>query len=167
MLPKHLAIKRRQPRRGGAPAEVSSTETTHESAELEGVPEVKDIGEVPAEITTEVKGEKESSESQPEPEAPKETTSEAVVEPTEPVVAEDASPIEPKETSKAEPVFTEQTETSTSASTDDVPEIMEDLSEAQVSEKIQEPKESIPVVECAAPAKSDTVDIDFASLALS
>jgi hypothetical protein len=155
------------------PVEIPATEATEESREQEeeapavnavnAVNAVEDVPETPIETN----GEVQSSETQPEPEAHKEEILEAVVEPSEPVVAEDVTIPEEKQTPKAESELPEQTETPVFASIDDAPEITEDTSEAHPSEKIQEPKESIPVVESAAPAKSDTVDIDFASLALS
>lgn len=145
-------------------AEVSAPATTHESGEQENEPDVKEVEKASAETATEPNEEKLSSESHSEPEAPKEDISEAFDEPTEPIVA---TITEANETSKVEPSLPQQIETTASASVDDAPEITEDLNAVQPSEKIQEPKESIPVVESAAPAKSDMVDIDFASLALS
>lgn len=152
---------------GEVPAEVSATETTHESGEQENEPDVKEVEEVSVETATEPNDEKESSESHPEPEASKEEVSKAIDEPIEPIVAKDVTITEAKDTLETEPELPQGTETTTSASVDDAPEITEDVNEVQPSEKVQEPKESIPVVESAAPAKSDTVDIDFASLALS
>lgn len=117
-------------------AEVSAIETAHESQEQEGTPDVK-----------------ESSESQTEPEAPK-----------------DVSITGAKETPDAESEVLElpqHTETAKSVANDDAPQITEDVNVSQPSEKIEEPKQSIPVAESAPPAKSGTVDIDFASLALS
>lgn len=149
------------------PAEIPAAETAKESCGQEEAPAAHTVEDVTAETPVETNGEEQSSVSQPEPEAPKEETLEAVVEPSEPVVAEDIPITEEKETPKAESELPKQTQTPVSASIDDAPEITEDTSSAQPSEKIQEPKESIPVVEPAAPAKSDTVDIDFASLALS
>ncbi|KAJ5389834.1 uncharacterized protein N7496_000902 [Penicillium cataractarum] len=149
------------------PAEVSAHETTHESSEQENEPDVKEVEEVSAETATESNEEKVSLESLPEPEAPKEDVSEAIDEPIEPIITKDVTITEAKEAPSAESELPQQTETTASDSVDDAPEITEDVNEVQSSEKIQEPKESIPVVESAAPAKSDTVDIDFASLALS
>jgi hypothetical protein len=149
------------------PAEIPATETAKESSEhAEEVPAANDVEDVPSETVIKTNGEEQSAESQPEPKAPKEEIFEAVVEPTEPVVTEDVPTTEEKETPKAESELAEQTETPVSTSIDDAPEIKDDSSEAQPSDKIQEPKESIPVVEAAAPAKPDTADIDFASLAL-
>jgi hypothetical protein len=150
------------------PVEIPAIETTEELREQEEeAPAVNAVEDVPAETPIETNGEEQSSVSQPEPEAPKEEILEAVVEPSEPVVAEDVTIPEEDQTLKAEPEVSQQTEAPASTSIDDAPEITEDTSEAHPSEKIQEPKESIPVVESAASAKSDTVDIDFANLALS
>lgn len=134
-------------------AELSATLTTHESQGHEEVPDAKDMEELPVETANKTSGEKESSESQPEHEAPKDIT---ITEAKENPEAESENPELPQ-----------HTETAKSVANDDAPEITEDVNVSQPSEKIEEPKVSIPVVESAPLAKSDTVDIDFASLALS
>ncbi|KAF3387546.1 hypothetical protein F1880_000645 [Penicillium rolfsii] len=152
------------------PIEIPAAETAKKSykqEEEETAPAANIVEDVTAETPIEINEEEQLHVSQPESEAPKEKIPENVVEPSEPIAAEDVTKTKEKPTLQPEPELPKHTETLVSASIDDAPEITEDMSSTQPSEKIQEPKESIPVVESAAPAKSDTVDIDFASLALS
>lgn len=134
-------------------ADVSATPTTHKSQKHEEVSDAKDMEELPVETENKNSGEKESSESQPEPEAPKDVTI-----------------TEAKETPEVKsenPELPQHTETAKSVANDDTSEITEDVNVSQPLQKVEEPKESIPVAGSALPAKSDTVDIDFAGLALS
>ncbi|KAJ5174993.1 uncharacterized protein N7482_000870 [Penicillium canariense] len=154
-----------------APADPVAEAKDESPKEEPEVPAVKDAEEVPAEATAEASGEKVSSEPQAEAEAPREDTAEALVAPTEPIITEDTAITEMKETPKVVPEVLEapqQTDTAAPASHDDVPEVVMDITSAQPSEKTnEEPRESSPAAQPAAQAKSHTIDIDFAHLALS
>lgn len=143
--------------------------------------DVKKVEDAPAEDVAQANDVKLSSEAQIED--PKEETKEALVD-----TAVEKAPVAGQETQKSEPEVPEISEPSKSlekVSDEAVPKIAEDTTIPEASAKasevardvtVPEPsveseelatKDSVPAVQTTTETKSDTVDIDFATLNLS